>query len=64
MSAIRRPSTTFAAARAALGVVLIIVNVLSGRYVLGVLGVALLIWTAVGLYRHRNWSDPAADVLP
>ena len=63
MPIVRRPSTTFAAIRAALGVVLIIVNVVSGRYVLGLLGVALLIWTAVGVYRAHG-TDPVVDRRP
>jgi len=57
---LKRPATVKGALlRGLIGIVLIIVNVESGRYIFAVLGALFIVWMAAGLIRHRHHAEEA-----
>jgi membrane-bound ClpP family serine protease len=58
----KAPSPKATAIRALIGIALIIVNVVSGNYIMGALGILMLVYTVVKLVRSR--SNPAVISAP
>jgi threonine/homoserine/homoserine lactone efflux protein len=57
---LKRPATIKGALlRGLIGIVLIIVNFESGRYIFAILGGLFLVWMVVGLIRHRHNAGEA-----
>ena len=57
---LKRPATIKGALlRGLIGIVLIIVNIESGRYIFAILGGLFILWMLVGLIRHRHNAEEA-----
>jgi threonine/homoserine/homoserine lactone efflux protein len=63
MKMFKRPSSIKGALlRGLIGIVLIIINVASGRYIFAILGALFILWMVVGLFRHHAEQASSRDI--